>query len=153
MPHTPKFCLPLTVRFSDTDANGHVFFGNFLTYCDMALLAYLKRVGYGFDRFVANGQNLYYAEALTRFKAAAYFDQILDVFVAPPDFGHTSFKIDFSMFERTSRQLVNTGHIVAVVVDSQTGRPVPVPETFKKGVAAFETADADGDSPESDIHR
>jgi acyl-CoA thioester hydrolase len=50
MEQRPKFIFPVSVRFSDTDANRHVFFANYLTYFDMALMAYLKAVGYSFEK-------------------------------------------------------------------------------------------------------
>ena len=136
--NAPKFFFPVQVRFSDTDANGHVFFGNYLTYFDMALLEYFKAVGYGFSRFVENGMNVFYAEALTRFRAGAVFDDILHVHATISRFGNTSFTSEFSIYEKTTRRFVNSGHIVAVVVDAGTETPVPVPKPFKQAVMAFE---------------
>ena len=138
MEQLPKFVLPVSVRFSDTDANRHVFFANYLTYFDMALMAYLKEVGYSFDRLLQNGFNLYYVEALTRFKGSAYFDEVLDVYAEINRFGTTSFTGNFIIYENKTQRLVNSGHIVAVIVDAKTEKPIPIPQEFKDAVEAFE---------------
>ncbi len=138
MEQLPKFVLPVSVRFSDTDANRHVFFANYLTYFDMALMAYLKEVGYSFDRLLQNGFNLYYVEALTRFKGSAYFDEVLDVYAEISRFGTTSFTGNFIIYENKTQRLVNSGYLAAVIVDVKNEKPTPIPQKFKNAVEAFE---------------
>ena len=133
-----KFTHRLIVRFADTDANGHVFFANYLTYFDQALIHYLKEIGYDFPRFTEQGLTFYYVEALTRFKAGAVFDQLLDVSAAVSRFGRTSFHVEFEIYEAASGSFINSGHIASVVVDQKTGNPVPVPEDFKTAVRAYD---------------
>ncbi len=138
MEQLPKFVFPVSVRFSDTDANKHVFFANYLTYFDMALMAYIKAVGYSFDRFLQNDLNLYYVEALTQFKESAYFDEVLDVYAKIDRFGTTSFTSNFVIYENKARRLVNSGHLITVIVDVNTEKPTPIPQEFKDAVEAFE---------------
>ncbi len=104
----------------------------------MALMAYLKAVGYSFDRLMQNGFNLYYVEALTRFKGSAYFDEVLDVYAEINRFGTTSFTGNFIIYENKTQRLVNSGHLVAVIVDAKTEKPIPIPQEFKDAVEAFE---------------
>ncbi len=138
MEQLPKFVFPVSVRFSDTDANKHVFFANYLTYFDMALMAYIKAVGYSFDRFLQNDLNLYYVEALTQFKESAYFDEVLDVYAKIDRFGTTSFTGNFVIYENKARRLVNSGYLTTVIVDVNTEKPTPIPQEFKDAVEAFE---------------
>jgi len=134
----PDFFITVEPRFVDTDANAHVYFGNYLTYFDMALFEYFKAVDCSFDWFVENGMNLYYAEALTRFKAGAVFGDILHVHTKISSFGNTSFTSNFLIFNKTTDRFLNSGHTVSVVIDSKTGKPIPVPNEFKTAVAKFE---------------
>ena len=46
-PARHRYALPLTVRYADTDAQGHVFFANYLTYADEGLTGYLAEIGNG----------------------------------------------------------------------------------------------------------
>lgn len=134
----PKFHCPIQVRFADTDANGHVFFANYLTYFDVALMEYFKALGFRFERFLESGLTLYYAEALTRFKAAAVFDDTLQVNAGIEHFGNTSFKCQFVVLDKASKRIITAGHIVAVVIDLKTEKPVPVPPEFIAAVNQFE---------------
>lgn len=138
MENRPVFFIPVEPRFSDTDANAHVYFGNYLAYFDMALLEYFKTVGYTFDWFVENGMNIYYAEALTRFKAAAVYGDLLHVHAGVSSFGNTSFTSYFYIFDSDTDRLINSGHIVAVVIDNKTGKPIPIPREIKNAVIKFE---------------
>ena len=138
MKQRPKFCANIPVRFADTDANGHVFFANYLTYFDTALLEYFKAIDYGFKRFLAQGLNMYYVEALTQFKSASSYEDTLDVYVEIANFGNTSFTPEFHIYEKGTDRLINSGHIVAVLVDLKTEKPSTIPEDFKEAVRAFE---------------
>ena len=138
MEKRPDFFITVEPRFADTDANAHVYFSNYLTYFDMALFEYFKTVGCSFDWFVENGMNLYYAEALTRFKDSAVFGDTLHVHTKISSFGNTSFTNDFFIFDKTTDRFLNSGHTVSVVINSTTGKPVPVPGEFKNAVIKFE---------------
>ncbi|ACN15692.1 putative thiosesterase family protein [Desulforapulum autotrophicum HRM2] len=128
--NTP-FTQSIDIRFADTDANGHVFFANYLTYFDTAFLKYLDHISCSFDWFIQNNMNFYYVEACSQYKSAlTYGDEIL-VSVTISKFGRTSFTIAFEGKHATSGRLAATGHIVAVVVDKATEAPVEIPEAFK----------------------
>ena len=94
-------------------------------------------LNYNFNRFLENGLNIYYAEALARFKASAFFDEFLNVHTEISRFGNTSFTADFLIFEQKSDRLISSGHIVAVVVDLKTDKPVSVPREFKEAIEEF----------------
>ncbi|MBW2050473.1 MAG: acyl-CoA thioesterase [Deltaproteobacteria bacterium] len=134
----PKFCTTIAVRFSDTDANGHVFFGNYLTYFDTALLEYLKAVKYSFERLLARGLNMYYVEALARFKGASLYGDTLDVYVKISRLGNTSFTAEFHTYKHDTDQLINSGHIIAVLVDVKTEKPSKIPEDFRTAISEFQ---------------
>jgi acyl-CoA thioester hydrolase len=132
------FFTTIPVRFSDTDANGHVFFGNYLTYFDTALLEYLKAVKYGFKRLLDQGLNMYYVEALTRFTEASAYEDTLDVYVEITKLGTTSFTVDFTIYKHQTDRLINSGHIVAVLVDVKTEKPARIPEDFRSAIREFQ---------------
>lgn len=129
----------LAVRFADTDANGHVFFANYLTFFDQAFVQYLKAIGFGYRQFVERGLNFFYAEALTRFKSGAVFDQLLDIYPAISRLGRTSFTTDFTIYDQASGVFVNSGYIVSVVVEKASEKPFPIPDAFKQAVTAFQS--------------
>ena len=50
-----RFFHDIHVRYIETDQQGHVFFGHYLTYFDVALTEYLKAIGYSYDQFLQVG--------------------------------------------------------------------------------------------------
>jgi acyl-CoA thioester hydrolase len=135
-----RFFHPIQVRFVETDQQGHVFFGHYLTYFDMALTEYLKAIGYSYEQFLREGVDFFYVESLCRYRDRAFFDEILHVHARIAKIGNTSFTFEFAVFESTSDRFIADGHIVAVAVDPMTSRPVPAPDTLRQAVAAFEGA-------------
>ena len=137
MPDRPKFFTSVQVRYNETDLQGHVFFGNYNIYFDFALTEYLKAAGYGYDDFLREGVDFFYAESLCKFKGRAFFEEVLHVHVGVEHIGNSSFTFSFAAHEEKSDRLVCTGRIVAVAVDRETHRTVPVPRGFRDAVAAF----------------
>ncbi|MBT4874660.1 MAG: acyl-CoA thioesterase [Desulfobacula sp.] len=131
-PEKKQVAINADIRFSDTDANGHVFFGNYFTLFDTAFLKYLKIIGYSFNRFLQNNLNFYYVEAKSQYKSPVKFDDELCIKVFADHLGKTSFTIKFEAMNKTSNKIAALGHIVAVVVDQKTEKPSPLPDEFIK---------------------
>jgi len=134
----PRFFIPLTVRYAETDMQGHVFFGDYYTYFDVALVEYIKAVGYGMADFWREGADFFYVESQCQYKSRAVFDDVLHVHATISHIGNTSFKFSFVIVRQDSERLVATGHIVAVAVERDTGKPIPVPQGLREAVASFE---------------
>ena len=133
-----RFFHPIHVRFIETDQQGHVFFGHFLTYFDVALTEYLKAIGYGYDKFLETGVDFYYVESLCQYHDRAFFDEILHVHARIGKIGNSSFTFEFAIFEPEDQRFIATGHIVAVAVDPSTTKPMRAPESLRQAVARFE---------------
>jgi acyl-CoA thioester hydrolase len=133
-----KFFAPVQVRYADTDAQGHVFFSNYLIYFDISRTEYFKAIEYPYDQLLQEGVDFFEVESLCQYKGRAYFDEILHVHTRISHIGNTSFKTEFSIFEETSDRFICTGHLVGVTVDTQTQRPVPVPQGLRDAVRKFE---------------
>ncbi len=69
----------LQVRFCETDLMGVVHHANYLTYCEAARVDWLHKRGISYDNWVRHGIHLPVVEVKVRYKAAAKFDQILDI--------------------------------------------------------------------------
>jgi acyl-CoA thioester hydrolase len=133
-----RFFYPVQVRYVETDQQGHVFFGHYLTYFDLALTEYLKAIGHGYDRFLESGIDFFYVESLCRYRDRAFFDEVLHIHARIGNIGTTSLTFQFGAFESSSQRFIADGHIVAVVVDRKTHKPVPAPDGLREAVARFE---------------
>ena len=133
-----KFYHALRVRYVDTDAQGHVFFGHCLTYFDVALTEYTRAIGYQYSDMLAGGVDMFYVEATCQYKGRARFDDLLHVHTRIGHIGNTSFTFEFSIYGQPADKSIATGRIVAVAVDAKTGRPVTVPDGLREAVAHYE---------------
>jgi acyl-CoA thioester hydrolase len=134
-----RFSYPLKVRYAETDAQGHVFFGNYYTYFDEALLAYMRTIGYSYTDLLDDGMDLLYVESLCRHHAPAHFDETLDVSASITRIGNTSLTFEFAVYRDGTEQLIATGHIAAVNVDKASRRPERVPEILRSKVLEYES--------------
>ena len=133
-----KFYHPLRVRYIETDAQGHVFFGHYLNYFDVGLLEYTRALGYTYPDMVASGVDMFYVEASCQYKGRAYFDDLLHVHTRIGHIGNTSFAFEFAIYRQPADDLIATGRITAVAVDIQTEKPIRVPDELREAVARFE---------------
>jgi acyl-CoA thioester hydrolase len=138
-----EFYHPLRVRFIETDAQGHVFFGHYLNYFDVGLIEYTRAIGYSYPDMVATGVDMFYVEASCQYKGRAYFDDVLHVHTRIGPIGNTSFTFEFAIYKQPTEELIATGEVVAVAVDAETGRPVRVPDALRDAVARFEKVPVD----------
>jgi acyl-CoA thioester hydrolase len=133
-----KFYYPLRVRYVETDTQHHVFFGHYLTYFDVALIEYMRSIGYTYQDMVASGVDIFYVEASCQYKGRAYFDDLLHVHTRIGQLGNTSFTFEFAIYKQPTDELIATGKIVAVTVDAKTEKPTRVPDELREAVARFE---------------
>jgi acyl-CoA thioester hydrolase len=133
-----KFHHPLQVRYVEVDAQQHVYFGHYLTYFDVALIEYMRAIGYSYQDLVAGGVDMFYVEANCQYKGRARFDDWVHVHARIGHIGNTSFTFEFAVYRQPAGELVTTGRIVAVAVDVRTEKPVRVPEGLREAVARFE---------------
>ncbi|MDX1593600.1 MAG: thioesterase family protein [Gammaproteobacteria bacterium] len=133
-----RFRFPVQVRFADTDLQGHVYFSNYLVYCDEALSAYLHAIGYPWDRLGEAGLELFFVDTGYRFLGSARFEERLDVHARIARLGNTSLTAEMTVCRAGGGEVIGAGHITAVAVDPRTRRPGPIPQAFRDAVAAYE---------------
>ena len=134
-----KFSSFARVGFSDTDAQGIVYYGRYLPYFDQARVEYQRHLGLlhaelGGAEFVMRALNVVY-------EAPAAFDDLLEVFVRTKRIGTTSVTNEYAAFRADDDVLMCTSEQTLVLVDLDERRPLPVPDSFTEVVAAFEGAE------------
>ena len=118
------------VWFSDTDAQGVVYYGRYLPYFDHARTEYHRHLGslrIDGAEFVMRASNVEYL-------APARFDDLLECFVRVSRIGRTSITYDVAAYRLPDDELMVTGTQTAVLIDIATRRPVPVPDA-RRGTA------------------
>jgi acyl-CoA thioester hydrolase len=125
------------VWFSDTDAQGVVYYGRYLPYFDHARTEYHRHLGLAHvhvpGEFVMRASQVEY-------HAPARFDDLLESFVRVSRLGRTSVTYECAAYRLPDGELMTTATQTLVLVDRLERRPVPIPEPFRDPVRAFEGA-------------
>jgi len=121
------------VWFSDTDAQGVVYYGRYLPYFDLARTEYHRHLG----RVDLPGEFVVRALSV-EYHAPARFDDPLEVFVRVERIGTTSVTYDFAAHGAEDDMLLATATQTLVLIDRTGRRPLPIPAPFRDRVAAFE---------------
>ena len=133
-----KYFHPLRVRYAETDAQGRVFFGNYLNYFDVALTEYMRAIDFTYQDMHDSGMDMFYVEANCQYKGAARFDDLLHVHAQVSHIGNTSFTFNFAIIKLPNDELIATGHIIDVAADIQSEKPTRVPDKLREAVARYE---------------
>ena len=75
-----RFYHQLRVRFAETDMQGIVFNGNYLTYYDVAWTEYFRALGIQWKDLINIGADTVLARTTMEFKAPARFDELLEIY-------------------------------------------------------------------------
>jgi acyl-CoA thioester hydrolase len=133
-----KFSARTRVGFSDTDAQGIVYYGRYNPYFDLARVEYLRSLRLlhtrTFGNFVMRANDVEYF-------APAAFDDEIEVFVRIARFGRTSVTYEFAAYRVRDDVLMVTAHQTLVFVDLTERKPLPIPEELRVSVRELEGAD------------
>lgn len=132
-----KYSALSRVWFSDTDAQGVVYYGRYLPYFDHARTEYHRHLG---------GPPIEGAEFVMRaleveYHAPARFDDLIESFVRVRRIGRTSVTYECAAYRLPDDTLMVTASQTLVLVELGTRRPTPVPDALRERVRAFEGAD------------
>jgi acyl-CoA thioester hydrolase len=132
-----KYSAFVRVGFSDTDAQGVVYYGRYMPYFDLARTEFhrhLGRVHLGDVDFAMRAINVEYV-------AGAGFDDLLEVFVRVERIGTTSITYDHAVYRIEDNEddtLMATAKATLVCIALDERRAVPVPGTFREQIEAFQ---------------
>jgi acyl-CoA thioester hydrolase len=139
-----RFHHNLRVRFAETDMQGIVFNGNYLTYLDVAWTEYFREMGFDYKTLVSEtGVDTVLAKTTIEFKAPSRFDEILEIYVRVSQIGNSSLTFDFEIWVEGEERLVSRASSLYVCIDPETLRPVPVPDRLRSMIGAFESAEGE----------
>jgi acyl-CoA thioester hydrolase len=134
-----KYSALTRVGFSDTDAQGIVYYGRYLPYFDSARVEYHRHLGM---LEAARGEHEFVMRANTiDYLAPARFDDLVEVFIRVSRIGRTSLTYDFAAYRVEDDVLMVTATQTLVLVDLDERRPYAIPDTYIEPVAGFEGDD------------
>ncbi|HEY8239138.1 MAG TPA: thioesterase family protein [Candidatus Limnocylindrales bacterium] len=132
------------VRLSDTDAMGHVNNARYLTYVEIARVAYYERVTGNLLPIGTHGaeEGMILAEIRMTYRSPAFYGETLTVESRVERIGRTSFAMVHRITAPQSRvaaaRLIAVADSTLVAYDYQAEQPIPVPNEWRAAMEAFE---------------
>jgi acyl-CoA thioester hydrolase len=133
-----RFHHDIRVRFADTDLQGIVFNGNYLTYYDVAWTEYFRELGFRYRDLLEQGVDTVLAKTTMEFKSPARFDDILEVHTRISSIGNSSLVFDFEIYPKGLDTLIGTASSLYVCVDPQALTNIRVPDFLRDAAGRFE---------------
>jgi acyl-CoA thioester hydrolase len=123
-----RFRHPIEVRFADLDALGHVNNAVYLTYFEMARIAYWLHVTHR-SRIV--DLDMILARAEVDYRSPLQFGEAIEVGVGCTSLGRSSFVLELDAHERASGRLVAECRKTLVYYDFAAGRKKPLTDELR----------------------
>jgi acyl-CoA thioester hydrolase len=136
-----KYAAHTRVGFSDTDAQGIVYYGRYLPYFDLARVEYHRHLGL----FVADlgGREFVMRACTIEYFAPARFDDLVEVFVRLSRIGTTSATYEFAAYLVEGDLLMVTAKQTLVLVDLDERKACRIPDEFREPIRGFERDDVE----------
>jgi acyl-CoA thioester hydrolase len=135
-----KFAALTRVGFSDTDAQGIVYYGRYLPYFDAARVEYHRHLD--MLRMEIEGEFVMRASSI-EYHAPARFDDLLEVFIRVARIGRTSATYEMAAYRVDDDVLMVTATQTLVLVDLAERKACPIPEEVRERIRAFEGDDVE----------
>ena len=132
------------VRLSDTDAMGHVNNARYLTYVEIARVAYYEQVTGNALPIGVHGamEGMILAEIRMTYRSPAFYGETITIETRVERIGRTSFSMVHRMTAPQSRygpaRLIALADSVLVSYDYPEERPIPVPDQWRAAMEEFE---------------
>jgi acyl-CoA thioester hydrolase len=127
----------LRVRFSETDAQGVVFYANYVAYFDILITELWRDVAGGYSAMVDAGADMVVVEVTTRYHASAVFDDDLDLNARVLRLGNTSMSTAVEIVRASDGALISSGEIHHVFVDPATMTKTPIPADVRAALEPY----------------
>ena len=132
-----KYSALARVWFSDTDAQGVVYYGRYLPYFDHARTEYHRHLG----ELATPGCEFVMRASSVEYHAPARFDDLIEAFVRVSRIGRSSMTYECAAHRLPDDTLMVTAQQTLVLVDIESRAPVPVPDDVRSAIRGFEGDD------------
>ena len=134
-----RFRTELRVRWPECDAQGIVYNGSYMDYLEVGQADYFRNLGFSIYGIARKGFfDSAVVKATMEFKAPAYIEDMLELYVRVSHIGTTSFTIDTEIYHRDSEKLVASTQVVYVGYDAAIASKRPMPQELRDIIQHYE---------------
>lgn len=119
--------IPLRVRYEETDKMGVVYHSNYVVYYEVGRTEMFRDLGLSYDALEKMGFIMPVVEVTSRYKAPAYYDELLTVRTIIREMPMARLKIEYEIYNEAG-VLLNVGTTALGFVDAARQRPCRVPQ-------------------------
>ena len=120
----------LRVRYAETDRMGIVYYANYLVWCEVGRVEFMRSLGGSYAELEARGYGLAVAEAKVRYLAPARFDDPVRIETSLVGVRSRAVTFDYVISHAETGTRFATAHTALVSIDS-SGRPTALPADFR----------------------
>jgi len=128
------------VRFAETDAQGVVFYGDYLTYQDETFSQYLREIGYPYEAMEANDWDIHVVHVDVDYRAPAEFGDDLVCGIRVDAIEGSSIEFAWRCRTADGTLLAEGGHTHVAVSGDE---PTRVPDEFRHAVRDYQAVPPD----------
>ena len=124
------------VRYAEADPQEIVFYGNYVTFQDESLMAFLREIGYGHSDDW--GWDLHVVHMEMDYRAPARVGDVLENEFRITGIGEASIDSEYRARRKADGTVIAEGSLTHVAVDEPQGESIRVPDAFRDAVVAYQ---------------
>jgi len=123
------------VRYAETDRMGVVYHANYLVWCEVGRVEFMRALGRDYAALEGQGTGLAVTEARVRYLAPARFDDPIRVTTTLAGVRSRAVSFDYEITHAESGVKLATAHTALVSID-RDGRLMAIPADFRAALEA-----------------
>ena len=136
---SPSSLAPVTVelrvRYAETDQMGVVYHANYLVWCEIGRVEFIRALGTSYASLERSGVTLAVAEASVRYHAPARYDELVRVETSLADVRSRTITFDYLITNAETRARLATARTTLICLD-RSGRPSVMPDALRESLGA-----------------
>ncbi|VBB47480.1 Thioesterase superfamily protein [uncultured Desulfatiglans sp.] len=122
----------IRVRYKDTDRMGVVYYGNYLTFFEIARAEFMRDLGFSYARLEADGYSLVVIEAAAKYHGNVGYDAVVRAQSNVVDLSRVRMRFEYRILDEEGRLLVS-GHTTHACLDEKQ-KPVRIPAAIDQAI-------------------
>jgi acyl-CoA thioester hydrolase len=123
----------LRVRYAETDRMGVVYYANYLIWCEVGRVEFMRSLGRSYALLEGEGYGLAVSEARVRYLSPARFDDLVRIETTLVSARSRAVTFDYVISHAESGTRLATAHTALVSIDS-SGRLTSLPPEFRSAL-------------------
>lgn len=135
-----RFNTPIKIRFSETDAFGHVNNISYFIYFEQARVDYLQELGIDRELLTNKDFLVVTADLYCQYLEEIYFGEEIDVKLRAAKLGRSSFDLEYAIVKKSNNRLAAVGRGAIVFIGRQDKKSAPIPQHLREKLISYEPA-------------